>query len=118
MMVDIASGKIKNILPDGSFEQGKDGWIAAGSPSSEQAATGKQSMKITFFKDGKFEMTRRVPMKPGCQYYLSAKIFIPRDYPPGIVTGNGFILGLNSENVGTNYYIPPAIPIVPGPDDK
>ena len=114
MMVDIASGKIKNILPDGSFEQGKDGWIAAGSPSSEQAATGKQSMKITFFKDGKFEMTRRVPMKPGCQYYLSAKIFIPRDYPPGIVTGNGFILGLNSVNVGTNYYIPPAIPIVPG----
>ena len=113
-MIDVELGKSKNILADGSFEQGNDDWIAAGSPSSEQAATGKQSMKITFFKDGKFEMTHRVPMKARQLYYLSAKIFIPRDYPPCIVTGKVYILGLNSKNVGTNYYIPSATPIVPG----
>ena len=114
MMVDISSGKIKNILPDGSFEQGKDEWTAAGGSSSEQAATGKQSLKIAFFKDEKFEMTRRVPMKPGCQYYLSAKILIPRDYPPGTVSGKGYILGINDKNVGSNYYIPSSTQIVPG----
>ena len=114
MMMDLATGKVKNILSDGSFEKSADHWTVCGAPSREQAASGKQSMKIVFARDGKFEMTCRVPMTPAHKYYLSAKIYIPADYPPGMVSGNGHILGLNDKNVGTNYYIPAKTQIVPG----
>ncbi len=114
MLADIGAGEIENILPDGSFEHGMDDWRVSGRLSSKQAASGKQSMRITFARDGRFEMVRRVPMTPGRQHYLSAKIYIPADYPPGLVSGKGYILGINEQNVGSNYYIPAEIPLVPG----
>lgn len=114
MMLDMSSGKTKNVLSDGSFEKSTDGWIVCGKISDEQASAGKQSVKVTFAREGSFEMVKRVPMQANKKHYLSAKIYIPADYPPGQVYGKCYILGMNDKNVGSNYYIPVKTEIIPG----
>ena len=111
---DIATGKSKNILQDGSFEQGLDGWGVVGKPSMDFSSVGKRSAKVSVVKEGKFEMVRQVPMTPGRRYYFSAKIYIPSDYPPEIASARCYILGINEKGVGSNYYVPATIKLIPG----
>ncbi len=113
-MLDLDSGKIPNRVPDSSFENGRGGWIALGGISNERAAGGKQSFAFTMPRSGRGEMVLRVPMNAQKKYLLMAKIYLDSDYPPGRATASGYILGINAQNVGSNYYIPFKTALVPG----
>src|SRR5688572_8710196 len=69
------------LLLNGGFEQGLEGWKIApplhiGELSTEQAASGKQSLKIADNDAtvGSNVMAAHVPVKPG-QYVLKGKVF-------------------------------------------
>ncbi len=115
MLADLGSGKIKNIVPDGSFEQGRGQWIAMGGVSTEQAASGKQSFRFVMPRPKKGEMVlKRLPMQAHRNHWLSFKVYLDSDYPPHRAKAYAYILGINDKNVGSNYYIPPRVELVPG----
>ncbi|MFA6930921.1 MAG: hypothetical protein WCT05_11390, partial [Lentisphaeria bacterium] len=113
-LLDLDSGKIANLVPDNSFENGRGAWIGLGDVSGNQAASGKQSFAFRMLRSGKGEIVLRVPMKAGGKYMLMAKVYLDSDYPPERATAKGFILGINKLNVGSNYYIPMKTSLVPG----
>lgn len=114
-MGKIICGKVENILDDGSFENGNDDWMASGKLDGERFASGSQSLKLAFYANDKYIMTKRnVPMKPKTRYYLSAKVFIFETVPPGKIKAEAYLGGVNDENVYVTYYIPTQVELVPG----
>ncbi len=113
-LLDLNSGTIPNLVPDPSFEAGRGKWIAMGNVSPKYAKSGKQSFEFIMPRSEKGEMVLRVPMKAHKKYFLSAKIYLDAEYPPDRAFAQGYILGINKLNVGSNYYIPVRTKLVPG----
>ncbi len=114
---DFSSGKLSNMIPDGSFE--KDG-IKNWEPAADRIADkenfrkGKQSASFrlrTLY--GAQRVTSSIPGKAG-NYLFAVYVKIPADYPPYGVKASCSMVPRRENGNSMTYYMPPQFDVVPG----